>query len=437
MSGVLCQGDNHLRLFKKDKNGRTLKHDDKLPGRYYLDITINGQRYVERLGTTDKREAKKRALDRIVEIREGKATPSSINFAKLNFHDAADKYLKDRAEELKASTLAKETQLFKKPRGYFAGLELSKITVEQIRDYRVWRKADGAGNAIINMEVSVIGKLLKRAKRWHLFADEIKPLKVPDTIGRALKPEEKAKLLEVAALRPEWETARWAMILALNTTMRPSEIKRLKWRDIDLFARDLNGLPVPALTVPDSKTEAGKRTIPLNDEAYHVLLDILNRAERFGPVEQEHYVFPANKSVAIFNDKEIVGRKYIVFDPTRPIGGWRRAWRNLRDKAGIKNFRFYDTRHHAITELGEAGVPEQTMMAIAGHVSKKMLDRYSHARMEAKRSALSLLNPKSHETIHGTKPEEPEAYSDVNVLASQTNEIGAWGFEPQTPTVSR
>jgi integrase len=418
-----------MRLFKKDKNGRTLKHDDKRPGRYYLDITINGQRYVERLGTTDKREAKKRALDRIVEIREGKATPSSINFAKLNFHDAADKYLAGRIGEIVESTLAKEKQLFKKPRGYFAGLELSKISVEQIRDYRVWRKADGAGNAIINMEVSVIGKLLKKAKRWHLFADEIKPLKVPDTIGRALEPEEKAKLLEVAAQRPEWETARWAMILAINTTMRPSEIKRLIWKDVDLTSR--------WLTIRDSKTEAGKRTIPLNDEAYEVLLDILSRAERFGPVEQDHYVFPANKSVAVFNDKEIVGRKYIVFDPTRPIGGWRRAWRNLRDKAGIKNFRFYDTRHHAITELGEAGVPEQTMMAIAGHVSKKMLDRYSHARMEAKRSALSLLNPKSHETIHGTKPEEPKAYSDVNVLASQRSGIGAWGFEPQTPTVSR
>jgi hypothetical protein len=29
-----------------------------------------------------------------------------------------------------------------------------------------------------------------------------------------------------------------------------------------------------------------------------------------------------------------------------------------------------------------------TIMAIAGHVSKKMLERYSHIRMQAKRTAL-------------------------------------------------
>ena len=29
-----------------------------------------------------------------------------------------------------------------------------------------------------------------------------------------------------------------------------------------------------------------------------------------------------------------------------------------------------------------------TIMAIAGHVSKKMLERYSHIRIEAKRAAL-------------------------------------------------
>lgn len=38
--------------------------------------------------------------------------------------------------------------------------------------------------------------------------------------GRALTPDEKTKLLETASLKPEWETACWAAILALNTTMR-------------------------------------------------------------------------------------------------------------------------------------------------------------------------------------------------------------------------
>ena len=54
-------------------------------------------------------------------------------------------------------------------------------------------------------------------------------------------------------------------------------------------------------------------------------------------------------------------------------------------------FRFHDLRHQSITEMGEAGVPEAAMQSIAGHLSKKMLDHYSHVRMAAKRTAVEAL----------------------------------------------
>ena len=41
-----------------------------------------------------------------------------------------------------------------------------------------------------------------------------------------------------------------------------------------------------------------------------------------------------------------------------------------------------------ITDLAESGAGDQTIMDIAGHVSKNMLKHYSHIRMEAKRDAL-------------------------------------------------
>jgi hypothetical protein len=41
-----------------------------------------------------------------------------------------------------------------------------------------------------------------------------------------------------------------------------------------------------------------------------------------------------------------------------------------------------------ITDLAESGAGDQTIMDIAGHVSKNMLKHYSHIRMEAKREAL-------------------------------------------------
>ena len=38
--------------------------------------------------------------------------------------------------------------------------------------------------------------------------------------------------------------------------------------------------------------------------------------------------------------------------------------------------------------LSEPGAGDEVIMSIAGHVSRAMLSRYSHVRMEAKRRAL-------------------------------------------------
>jgi hypothetical protein len=41
-----------------------------------------------------------------------------------------------------------------------------------------------------------------------------------------------------------------------------------------------------------------------------------------------------------------------------------------------------------VTELTESGAGDEVIISIAGHVSRAMLSRYSHVRMEAKRRAL-------------------------------------------------
>lgn len=47
--------------------------------------------------------------------------------------------------------------------------------------------------------------------------------------------------------------------------------------------------------------------------------------------------------------------------------------------------------HQAITEMAEAGASDATLMAVAGHMSRRMLERYNHVRMAAKRTALEKL----------------------------------------------
>jgi integrase len=283
-------------------------------------------------------------------------------------------------------------------------VQVARLTPEVIFAHIRQRKAASIANATINRELDIIRGVIKKAKRWHLFADEIKPLPLRQKIGRALSHEEKLKLLRTAASRPEWQNAAWAATLALNTTMRGCEIKQLRWQDIDLMEK--------TLAIRRSKSEAGERVIPLNANAWNTVLLLYRRAQGFGEVRPEHYLFPACEASH--------------FDPTRPQTSWRTAWRNLtrliqcpacgkqqgpsemcgnpkckadlkKVKSPLAGLRFHDLRHHAITELAESQASDSTVMAIAGHVSPKMLAHYSHVRLQAKRNALGSLSTKQAE----------------------------------------
>ena len=77
-------------------------------------------------------------------------------------------------------------------------------------------------------------------------------------------------------------------------------------------------------------------------------------------------------------------------------------------------FGFHDLRHCAITQLAENGASDFTIMAIAGHLSQRMLERYSHVRMEAKRKAIEALaastNTAGYDTNHDTNLATAPAY---------------------------
>ena len=50
-------------------------------------------------------------------------------------------------------------------------------------------------------------------------------------------------------------------------------------------------------------------------------------------------------------------------------------------------------RHTFISRLAEnPNVSEQTIKALAGHVSRQMMERYSHIRSQAKQAAIQTLN---------------------------------------------
>jgi integrase len=286
--------------------------------------------------------------------------------------DACEKYL--TAKEATANTeraVEFDRERLEVVKRYLGDIKLSAISREMIEGFQAKRRLDGASNRTVNMDVGVLRRLLKRFKHWHRLEDDVKMLTESGgaPIGRVLSTDEQDRLFRVAEGNPEWLHVYCAAMLAANTSMRGVEIKHLRRKDIDLEAQ--------ALHIRRSKNEGSKRVLPLNDDALNAVKTMLRRADELGHTDPEHYLWCANQ--------------HHKFDPTKPARKWDTAWRALRDAAGLPGFRFHDLRHTVVTELLEAGEPDHVVESITGHLSRRMLEHYSHIRLAAKKQALDRL----------------------------------------------
>ena len=113
----------------------------------------------------------------------------------------------------------------------------------------------------------------------------------------------------------------------------------------------------------------------MNDDLFEVLTEHRTWFQkRFGSPKPTEYLFPWGKPAPS--------------DPNQSVVDISSAWNELRKATGIR-CRMHDLRHTFATQLAENGVPESTMLALMGHMSRAMLERYSHVRMSAKRSAVA------------------------------------------------
>ncbi len=306
----------------------------------------------------------------------------------------ASVYLEDYAVRHRASTFAKYAL------GHVIRLMGDRmvvdITEKAVRDYQTTRLKEKAAPKSVNEEVTFLLRLLGDAGdalRNRLRRDKALKLKVPQNVARAFTPAEKEKMLTLArdsSSRKSGSPAiSAALTLALNAGMRDAEIRDLTWSQVD-FEKQF-------LTVGKAKTNAGEgRTIPLNSVLLCALLEHSQwYTRRFGTIKPDWYLFPFGKS------------KHL--DPTRPMTSLKTVWTNIKASAGIVG-RWHDTRHTLVTELAESGAGDQTIMDIAGHVSRQMLSRYSHIRMEVKRKALESIVSKPAAAPQAPQPtEEPKS----------------------------
>jgi integrase len=77
--------------------------------------------------------------------------------------------------------------------------------------------------------------------------------------------------------------------------------------------------------------------------------------------------------------------------PDQPVSTFSTAWKTAKKTAGVE-CRWHDLRHSATSRIAAGGGTDQTVQALLGWMSPKMIERYSHVRAEAKRKAVSVFD---------------------------------------------
>ncbi len=361
----------------------------KYPGKktWYYEFHFAGQKVRESAKTRSKEIARRAESARRRQLEEGfhglkkRATP------KL-FSVAAAEWL-----ELKKPTIAERSWVIEKANLKHLLPELGQLLITDIEGkdvsrYQQTRVKAGASPKTVNLEIGTIRAILRRNRLWAEIQPDVRMLATRDDIGRAVSPDEEAKLLEACggsrsrSLLP-------AVTLALNTCMRYSEIRLLRWVQIDFVNC--------TVTVGKSKTDSGTgRVIPLNMRAKAVMEFW---ASNFPDRKPTDYIFPSERYGAAGDAFKACAYDT---DPSKPIGRWKEAWEAARTRAGVQ-CRFHDLRHTGCTRMLEAGAPFPLIARIMGWstaTTVRMAKRYGHIGHAALRSAV--------ESISGPKPEKQE-----------------------------
>jgi len=223
---------------------------------------------------------------------------------------------------------------------FFVGQRAPAITTTRIREFITNRQVEGASNGTINRELALLRRMFNLAIEDGTlrFAPHFPMLKEAAPRNGFL---EHAEFQKLRAELPEYLRA--IVTMGYYTGMRLGEILRICWGSVD-FSRSEISL--------DSGTTKNDepRTIPLIGELREML-----------KIEREKNP-----------DSELV-----FTHGGERIGSFYKAWKSACERAGLEGLLFHDFRRTGVRNLVRAGIPERVAMAISGHKTRAVFDRYN------------------------------------------------------------
>jgi len=333
---------------------------------WYSVLCVRGRQHEISTGSPDLKLAKRvhrQKLDELAADRQGHRQFTTPQHRQLQLGSLLDDLVSDyRVRRVKS--IGSVLSHLKPLREHFGDWRALEITFRAIEAYITARRGDQKSNATINRELELLRRALRLAHDRQLLPS-IPKVRVLTENNTRQGFFERPDLEAVVAALPAYlqDFTRFAYL----TGWRKGEIISLRWTDVD---RDSGAI---RLRPEAAKTGRG-RTVMLEGD----LAELIHR-------RCEARLFETDTNVRV--------AALVFHRDGAPVGDFRKAWATACQTAGVPDKLFHDLRRTAARNMVRAGVPERVAMAVTGHVTRSMFDRYhivseDDLRMAAQKTTL-------------------------------------------------
>jgi integrase len=313
-------------------------------------ISVRGKQHEISTGTSDVKLAKRfhrQKLDELAADRQGLKQFTTPQHRQLQFGSLLDDLVSDyRVRRVKS--LGSALSHLKPVRDHFGDWRALDINFRAIEAYINKRRDEKKSNATVNRELELLRRALRLAHDRQLLPSIPKVRVLTENNTRQGFFERPDLEAVVAALPADLrDFTRFAYL----TGWRKGEIISLKWTDVDRDAGAIRLRPEAA------KTGRG-RTVMLEGD----LAELIDR-------RWESRLFEKDGDVRV--------TALVFHRDGKPVGDFKKSWATACRAAGAPDKLFHDLRRTAARNMVRAGVPERVAMAVTGHVTRSMFDRYN------------------------------------------------------------
>jgi integrase len=305
----------------------------------------------ESADTEDKRKAEKHRKDRLLGVanhRLGIRKFQGPQQERATVNELLDNLERDYETRRLKSTRQMKVHL-QPVRDFFGFDRAVRVTTARIEDYIARRREDDAADATIDRETELLRAALKLANEAGLLAWLPK---VPHLVkGHANAKEGFVERAHHEKLLPELpvQVLRDFAVWCYWTGMRFDSVRQLTWSG---YNRETKTFRLP------HRSSKNNRGVVIAMKGWPALAEVL--------------------------DGRLADRRPgcdLVFHRSgRRVGEFYTTWCRALDRAELPHFTIHDYRRTAVHNMIAAGIPERVAMAISGHRTRAIFDRYNIVR---------------------------------------------------------